>query len=74
MLAPRLASSNVPDLGTAVLEELQELRNEDIEGSIEDIRVEGLRRILADLLEGPKCTLEDGTVKGNGSSAGNVID
>ena len=63
--APRLASSHVPDLGTAVLEELQELGNEDVEGSIEGVRVEGLRRVLADLLEGPKRTLE----KGNISSA-----
>lgn len=43
--------SPVPNLRAAVLEELEELRNHYVEGSVQSIAVQKLRRILTDLLQ-----------------------
>lgn len=45
---------HIPDLRAAVLEELEELGDHDVEGPVERIAVQELRRVLADLLQGPE--------------------
>ncbi len=52
--------SAVPDLGAAVLEELKEFRNHDVEGSVQSVAVQQLRRVLADLLQRSKRALRHG--------------
>ena len=44
-----------PDFGPLMDEKSEELGNEDIEGSVEGVRVEHLSRVLANLLKRSKC-------------------
>lgn len=46
-----------PDLGAAVLEELQELGDHDVERAVQGVAVQQLGGILADLLQGSKRAL-----------------
>lgn len=55
-----VAFSPVPNLGAAVLEELKEFRNHNVEGSVQRIAVQQLRRVLADLLQCSKRALRHG--------------
>lgn len=48
-----------PDLGAAVLEELQELGDHDVEGPVEGIAIQELRRVFTDLLQGSKGSLNN---------------
>ena len=50
----------LPDLGAAVLEELEELWYHDVEGSVQSVAVQQLRRVLADLLQCSKRALRHG--------------
>ena len=55
----------VPYLGTAVLEELKEFGDHNVEGSVQSVAVQQLRRVLADLLQCSKRALRHGhTQKG----------
>lgn len=47
----RLLLSPVPNLRAAMLEELKEFRYHNVEGSIQSVTVQQLRRVLADLLQ-----------------------
>ena len=57
-----------PDLGAAVFEELQKLGDHDVEGPVESVTVQQLRRVLTDLLKSSEGTLgrEGGTVGNRG--------
>lgn len=50
----------VPYLGAAVLEELKEFRDHDVERPVESVAVQQLRRVLADLLQCSKRALRHG--------------
>lgn len=50
-------SFNQPDLGAAVLEELQKFGNHDVKRPIESITVQQLGRVLTDLLQSSKGAL-----------------
>lgn len=52
-----------PDLGAAVLEELQELGDHDVERAVQGVAVQQLGGILADLLQGSKRALCGGEAK-----------
>lgn len=52
-----LGGPHLPDLGATVLKELQELGNHDVEGPVESITIQELRRVFADLLQGSKGSL-----------------
>ena len=50
----------VPNLGAAVLEELEEFGDHNVERSVQSVAVEQLRRVLADLLQCSKRALRHG--------------
>lgn len=50
----------IPDLGAAVLEELEEFGDHDAERPVESVAVQQLRRVLADLLQCSKRALRHG--------------
>lgn len=52
--------SLVPNLGTAVLEELKEFWYHNVEGSVQSVAVQQLRRVFADLLQCSKRALRHG--------------
>lgn len=52
--------SSIPYLGAAVLEELEEFGDHDVEGSVESVAVQQLRRVLADLLQCSERALRHG--------------
>lgn len=54
------ALSPVPNLGAAVLEELKEFRYHNVEGPVQSVAVQQLRRVLADLLQCSKRALRHG--------------
>lgn len=51
----------IPNLRTAVLEKLQELRDHDVQRTIQHITVQNLSRVLTDLLQGSKRSLGEKT-------------
>lgn len=55
-----LSPSSIPYLGAAVLEELEEFGDHDVEGPVESVAVQQLRRVLADLLQCSKRALRHG--------------
>lgn len=55
-----LLLSPVPNLGAAVLEELKEFRYHNVEGSVQSVTVQQLRRVFADLLQCSKRALRHG--------------
>lgn len=52
--------SSVPYLGAAVLEELKEFGDHNVEGSVQSVTVQQLRRVLANLLQCSKRALRHG--------------
>lgn len=50
----RVLFSPVPNLGAAVLEELEEFWYHNVEGSVQSVAVQQLRRVLADFLQRSK--------------------
>lgn len=64
-------SAPPPDFGAAVLEELEELGDHDVEGPVEGVTVQELGGILTNLLQGPECPLRT-PGRGGGVSAGCV--
>lgn len=57
LLKRSLCPSSIPYLGAAVLEELEEFGDHDVERPVESIAVQQLRRVLADLLQCSKRAL-----------------
>lgn len=53
----KVAALHRPDLGAAVLEELQELGDHDVERAVQGVAVQQLGGILADLLQGSERAL-----------------
>lgn len=47
----------IPNLRTAVLEKLQELRDHDVQRTIQHVTVQNLSRVLTDLLQSSECSL-----------------
>lgn len=62
----------LPDLGAAVLEKLQELRDHHVERAVQHVAIQDLGRVLADLLQSSKSPLKDKHSR-NGTETNHIL-